>query len=383
MQHAREDEPASEVEASPAAVMTMAQLMRLVNAAHKARRTLRFARSLELFERALAAAEAALPADSLVVAKLLELVAIGRCTLRVDATHSYFVGGGGAAARAAYTAAWRNDAHALPLSRRALELVHARWCAGTLFTLAPHEREFMANASPNTPPPMSAAMIKNALSLTGALTYTYLTAEAVLMWPPTAADEEMRTRIIYSALIMITHMIARCGGALPLVTDAMDFMHGLLSAALSSAADGWLLRLRTTCGLTAETEQLLRKVAASLDRQRETCSQLQRQDVAEQRRRAATFRARHGMRRCALPECNQTEPQPEIFKVCGRCRGAAYCSAARIRRRTGAATSATMAASSSRRRDRQQPQQLTQARTSNIDMPASCKLRGACANQRT
>jgi hypothetical protein len=34
------------------------------------------------------------------------------------------------------------------------------------------------------------------------------------------------------------------------------------------------------------------------------------------------------LRRCALPECDATEPQPKAFKLCGRCRAAAYCSAA-------------------------------------------------------
>jgi hypothetical protein len=38
--------------------------------------------------------------------------------------------------------------------------------------------------------------------------------------------------------------------------------------------------------------------------------------------------ARHGLRTCALPECGATEPHPKAFKLCARCRSAAYCSAA-------------------------------------------------------
>jgi hypothetical protein len=34
------------------------------------------------------------------------------------------------------------------------------------------------------------------------------------------------------------------------------------------------------------------------------------------------------LRRCALPACGGTEPHRRAFKVCARCRGAAYCCAA-------------------------------------------------------
>jgi hypothetical protein len=37
--------------------------------------------------------------------------------------------------------------------------------------------------------------------------------------------------------------------------------------------------------------------------------------------------ARHGLRRCALPSCDAQEAHPKLFKLCGRCRGAAYCCA--------------------------------------------------------
>jgi hypothetical protein len=43
---------------------------------------------------------------------------------------------------------------------------------------------------------------------------------------------------------------------------------------------------------------------------------------------AAVDTARHGLRRCALPACDAQEPHPKLFKLCGRCRGAAYCCAA-------------------------------------------------------
>jgi hypothetical protein len=40
--------------------------------------------------------------------------------------------------------------------------------------------------------------------------------------------------------------------------------------------------------------------------------------------RGAADVARHGLRRCALPACDAQEAHP---KLCGRCRGTAYCCA--------------------------------------------------------
>jgi hypothetical protein len=37
--------------------------------------------------------------------------------------------------------------------------------------------------------------------------------------------------------------------------------------------------------------------------------------------------ARHGLRSCALPACGATEQYRKTYKLCGRCRGAAYCCA--------------------------------------------------------
>jgi hypothetical protein len=336
MQYARESgaggEPAAEADASPegARATTFAQL---VCAAHTARQTLCFARAAELYERALAAGEAVLPRDSLILAHLLELASMSRCTLRVGAAHP-FLGGAAAASRAAFLAAWRDDEHALALARRALELLHARWRAGTLYTLMPQELEFFAApAPPNDASPAAAHSESGATDgpqpQIGALIYVYLTAETVLLWPlRTVAEEESCTHIIHNALTILLQMAAQGRGKLRLASDLIFATHELLTAALSSAAGGWLLRLRTTCGLPLETETRLRRLAAALHAQLARCGRLHREAIAQQRRRAATFLERHGLRRCALPACGATEPCPKAFKLCSRCRGAAYCSAA-------------------------------------------------------
>jgi hypothetical protein len=57
--------------ADAAAAATVAPLLQLTRAARKAETLSRFSRALELHERALAAAELALPRDSLIIAALL------------------------------------------------------------------------------------------------------------------------------------------------------------------------------------------------------------------------------------------------------------------------------------------------------------------------
>ncbi len=62
---------AADDDAAARAAETLAPLLNLLRAAEQARNLERHARAVELFERALAAAEAALPHDSLVVASLM------------------------------------------------------------------------------------------------------------------------------------------------------------------------------------------------------------------------------------------------------------------------------------------------------------------------
>jgi hypothetical protein len=94
-------------------------------------------------------------------------------------------------------------------------------------------------------------------------------------------------------------------------------------------AGGLLQQLRRVCGLTRAEEQALRRMVdwnQSLDATPSSSRLLA--SLAEQQQRADADVARHGLRACALPECAQTEPHPEAFKLCGRCRAVVYCSAA-------------------------------------------------------
>ncbi len=107
-------------------------------------------------------------------------------------------------------------------------------------------------------------------------------------------------------------------------------LHSLVTFALSDEA-GLLPRMRATCGLTAAEETALNQLAerhkAECERALQELPQETEACNALQQHAAAADAARHGLRRCALPACGAQEPHPKLFKLCGRCRSAAYCCA--------------------------------------------------------
>jgi hypothetical protein len=116
-----------------------------------------------------------------------------------------------------------------------------------------------------------------------------------------------------------------------IISSLVFNVHRLLIHALSEDAD-LLPSLRATCGLAPAEETALRQLEARVKAERERVwpELLARteQGVAQGKQTAAADTARHGLRRCALPSCGAQEPHPKLFKLCGRCRGAAYCCAA-------------------------------------------------------
>jgi hypothetical protein len=90
----------------------------------------------------------------------------------------------------------------------------------------------------------------------------------------------------------------------------------------------WLHRLRSTCGLSHAEEAKLRKLYHALLQGHEARLEVTKNDFSAMGARGAEDVARHGLRSCALPSCGATEAYPKTYKLCGRCRGAAYCCAA-------------------------------------------------------
>jgi hypothetical protein len=92
-----------------------------------------------------------------------------------------------------------------------------------------------------------------------------------------------------------------------------------------------LRKLRAACHLTRPEETALRQLVQNIKRDRDDAAAhatQTRQAYAEAAAHVAADVARYGLRTCALPECGATEPHPKAFKLCARCRSAAYCSAA-------------------------------------------------------
>jgi hypothetical protein len=317
--------------AHAAACETVAPLRQLVRAAEDAVELMRYARVLELRERALALADDAssqLPHDSLVVAELLKLAYSARVTQHCDAQRALDGEESSQQKSAALEAAWCNDEErTLALSRRCLLLLNARWRAGTLFALTPEERAFFADEP-------------DAELLCGAELYVYVGSDASVHWPPsqrrgTPAREEEHLRAMHGMLLAAHEMLRRCAIADRDVSFESVTFFSLahdLQLCLSAAPGGLLPKLRSICGLTQADEARLRQmqpVVGQLARAREArFVQRARADLTAQCERGAADIARHGLRACALPDCAQTELRPKTFKVCGRCKAAAYCCAA-------------------------------------------------------
>jgi hypothetical protein len=293
------------------------------------------ARAVELYERALAAADAdaMLPRDSLLVAMVLDRLVVAR----VNAAEVRVPDGAtGAAHHAAHAAAWHAEPRALALSQRALALLLARFDAGTLFALlTPVERSACDAAQLRCTDPAGALPSQRAARLFS------VAADAVMYWPPLSdpAAEEARVRGVAAAaravLALHAHRVMhegrRMNDLLRLLQSVGVFVAAVLQKVLddNSASGGLLHKLRAINAMTREEEATLRHTVLPVVTQLALAAQdAVLTNLEALQRRAAEDVARHGLRTCALPGCGATEPQPKAFKVCSRCRRACYCSAA-------------------------------------------------------
>jgi hypothetical protein len=337
--------------ATPAAAEAgvMAQVVSLKRDARAALDLGRSARSAELYERALAAAEKALPPDSVVTAALLYMASNARTTARLQEAAS---SSGGAVCGGLHPSdvpqlstdemvatvetmlvAWRTEHVALAQSQRYLALLLGRYSARTLMAPSAQECAFFEVASADAD-----AMAAKSAALE---IFFGAASDAVLYWPPLAerADEEARLRGVHGALCALMEQMPQCRGAQhaprsgpPLALDPTS-VHALCTmldvVLLGKCGDMALQQaLRATCGLSQRDVEALQVVAVVfrvkyLGQSLEDVTRMF-DDVT---RRAAADVARHGLRPCALPGCGATEASPKAFKVCGRCRAAAYCCA--------------------------------------------------------
>jgi hypothetical protein len=314
-------------DAAAAAAATVAPLLQLKRAAQKAENLARFARAVELIERALAAAELAQPRDSLIIAALLS-----------DLFIAHF--------RASQAS---NPAVAATMGAmlRSFHLLHLRWQAGTLFTPTAEEVAYLVE---DEDPFLPAQMC-------GAFFYIRIAESWMKMLfrrvPCTPVEAEAHLRAVYGALRAALETDARgmlegnprAGQACPASSNMMasaerssrsscqlkSALHRFVIVALSEES-GLLPRMRAGCGMSSAEETALRRLAerykAVNERSKQELPSAMEMMDARQQQAAAADAARHGLRRCVLPSCDAQEPHPKLFKLCCRCRGAAYCGAA-------------------------------------------------------
>ena len=308
---ARTDErPASRTDQSA----ELAALNKLAAAARSSHVIGRHSRGAELFERALAAAEAALPADSMFITSLL-----GEHTMElVLASHERAMTGR-APTPEDFALAWRQVPLAVSQSQRMLERLCARWRAGSLLSLTQQERSFCG-----------ALQAKQAK--VGADLFIAAASDALVWWPPlrTAEEDAARLHAVHEALVCVldTYVLQTVQGglvvpALPNLT--LSSLHNLLQYALGSTAAGGFLERLKAVGLSDARVARLQHLLLALRQGRDKVQRNLTADTAAQSARVAADTARLGLRCCSLPECGATEPHPKAFKLCGRCKSVAYC----------------------------------------------------------
>jgi hypothetical protein len=322
----------------------VAPLLRLYGAADAATSKARYARAAELLARAAAAAEAALDGGegvaSLIVATLLREQITAHAMNAGGHSESVDVVGARVSAAAAQTAA---------LLARALDISRARWRAGTLFAPTPEEAAFFQECAglPARKAGIVALLNCAVLSLCTATQQQNLQDDDALLCA--AVLDALRAALEADARGLLElpqpqrDGAAAVAAAATATSDMMEraadkatqcTLQELLQAALDhpvQGAAGLLAALRTRHGLMPAEEAalraLLRRVDASLGGSTADADMISLR-LTSMRQRAADDVARHGLRACGLPGCAAAEPHPKAFKVCGRCRGVVYCSAA-------------------------------------------------------
>ncbi len=314
--------------------------------AQAANKRARYGRAFELYERALAVAEAELAPDSIVLVCVLQQLVTTRIAHAVmTAPGARDTSTAGSPFSCTVQAAWRDDPQILALAHRTLALLHVRWRDGTLDKLRIDEMAALyhtplgpqagcglyihaASDAFNCPPLVTrAAREERAWFVCGALRTTLTLDERGLLrddadtrWPDAAAPAGTPPPL---------PLTLRSLAEITLLRSICILLQGALQPEL-------LTQLRATCGLSRDEEAALRRLT-----QRQQI-RLEQREEAGNAGPAATFGAlaatldsvqakgeraiaRHGLRACALPQCERVEPEPKAFKLCSRCQHVVYC----------------------------------------------------------
>jgi hypothetical protein len=220
-------------------------------------------------------------------------------------------------------AAWHHGAQMLSLSQRAMALLLARARAGTLLAPTATEVAFFTGEK------LAHAQTVGAHLLLGCA------EQAVFNWPPLGApaEEEARLQGVASALRAALQLDASgelqrgprfedCGAMTLVLVAECDKDH---------TAGGLLHQLRVMTGGLSPAEwtalyELALRLKPAVERHHANAKDMIDAVLFRTlQQRAAADVARHGLRRCALPSCDVTEPHPQAHKLCSGCRGVVYC----------------------------------------------------------
>jgi len=274
----------------------------------------RWARALELAERAEEQARRNLPPNNLVVAWMTGHLICHRMASGNMARESV----------AEALKAWTSDARLQAMSRERLATCCARFEAGTLCTPTLEERAFFADViDPHGDvPPLERLGEGMLLSATYAAIDTWITADS----------EEVAVLIagVKSTLQTALSLDAR-GELLPWLRKREKARDELVRVLAGALGDSWLGPIGPlTYAFPPETKAALRRLQARLPNvtalQTYGPMRAENPSVAAWNACAAADVARHGLQTCALPACDAKEPHPRFFKCCSRCRSVFYCS---------------------------------------------------------
>lgn len=318
----------------------MKSLLELRAAADAAAGRLAPERAVELVLRAVARAEATLPADSLVTVH----VRINALATLACACHSAELMTAPDAPQrlaARFQAAWDDDARLVAMSRRSLEALGNRWRAGTL--AAPSEAEVIYfSRIPGTDAHGAGARLcvftaSDAISCwrlaaldASALRDAHDTLSAVLeadargvLFPPlppggmrsrSAEDPSGPLMALTRVLFETTPLINRTVQQRATIRRDLGLSHAQMNALIAMCQRAQ----HEAYGEAFSDDAAMRQASAAMMREAG--------GVAAGKAAAAV--AKYGLQRCSLPACAAQEPAARTYKRCSRCSQAYYCCAA-------------------------------------------------------
>ena len=305
------------------AAATVAPLVALWKRSMEMMRLQRWARGLELMERALEQAQRTLPQDNLVAVWMTGFVVSQRVLSgRELASMTAPRMSNGSLQFAAST----SEIHLLTaMTCERLAACCARFGAGTLSKPTPEEVAFFS-----TYKVLDAAREGRV----GEEVLFIATTEA-LEW--TASDCEVLAGLkacSVSAMMQIALSLDARGELEPWLRKRNMVHRGLATVLAGVLASNTTAQAQNLCAYLPPEAEVSRSRLEALHRKLtnirgeneplsdNSISAL----VAQLQGNAAADLARHGLRTCTLPACGAKEPHPRFFKCCSRCRSVFYCS---------------------------------------------------------